>query len=97
MPVISDEMSSSGMPYDGEMPSTYDSMQASGGMGGYPDPHRAMAAVASGHPLSSHTGLNSLPHQPYPTPYSTASTTIPGMVTGSQDSQMKMDKDSIYS
>lgn len=92
MPVIS-AMSSS-LQYDSELPG-YGAMEAAAGM--YGDPHRAMAAAS--HQLS-HAGLNhtgSSLHQPYPSPYSTSSTTMPGVMGGSHDSQMKRDKDSIYS
>lgn len=72
--------------YDGEM-AHYGSMD--GGTGMY-DPHRSMA----GHPLS-HGALNhaSALHQ-YPS-YTSAST-MSGVMSTSQDSQIKRDKDTIY-
>ena len=96
MPVISETMSSS-LSYDSSELSSagYPGMEGVASM--YPDPHRS--AMTGSHPLS-HSGLNhssSGVHQPYPTPYSTASTTMPGVMGGGNDSQMKMDKDSIYS
>ncbi|BFZ12330.1 hypothetical protein BsWGS_15369 [Bradybaena similaris] len=90
MPLVS-AMSSS-LHYDSELPG-YAQMEAAAGM--YGDPHRGIG----GHSLS-HAGLNHTSpalHQPYPNPYSTSSTTMPGVMMGSQDSQMKRDKDSIYS
>ncbi|BFZ07901.1 hypothetical protein BsWGS_10939 [Bradybaena similaris] len=92
MPVVS-AMSSS-LQYDTELPG-YGSMEAAAGM--YGDPHRAMAAAS--HQLS-HAGLNhssSALHQPYPNPYSSSAASMPGVMGSSQDSQMKRDKDSIYS
>ncbi|GFR76792.1 homeobox protein Meis1 [Elysia marginata] len=105
MPVVSNAMS-----YDGEQLPGYGGMDAAaaGMYGG--DPHRAMAAAAAvaSHPLS-HTGLNHAgsglhgqPPSSYPSaPYSsTVSTGMPhgGVMGGAtQDSQMKRDKDSIYS
>ncbi|PVD26639.1 hypothetical protein C0Q70_14317 [Pomacea canaliculata] len=74
--------------YDGEMAAHYGTMD--GGPGMY-DPHRTM----SGHPLSHAGALNhaSALHQ-YP-PYTSASS-MSGVMTSSQDSQIKRDKDSIY-
>ncbi|CAG5134279.1 unnamed protein product, partial [Candidula unifasciata] len=92
MPVVS-AMSSS-LQYDTELPG-YGGMEAAASM--YGDPHRAMAAAS--HQLS-HAGLNhssAALHQPYPNPYTSSATTMPGVMGGSQDSQMKRDKDSIYS
>ncbi|GFN82869.1 homeobox protein meis1 [Plakobranchus ocellatus] len=104
MPVVSSAMS-----YDSEQLPGYGAMDAAAGMYGA-DPHRAMAAAAAvaSHPLG-HAGLNHAgsglhgqPPSSYPTaPYSTTSSTgMPHggvMGAGSQDSQMKRDKDSIYS
>ncbi|ESO91996.1 hypothetical protein LOTGIDRAFT_121570, partial [Lottia gigantea] len=63
-----------------------------GGMesaGMYGDPHRSMGT----HPLShSHSGSI---HQ-YPSSY-TSSSSMPGVMSTTQDSQLKRDKDSIYS
>ncbi|KAK3804399.1 hypothetical protein RRG08_059369 [Elysia crispata] len=105
MPVVSNAMS-----YDGEQLPGYGGMDAgaAGMYGG--DPHRAMAAAAAvaSHPLGhtglSHagSGLHGQPPSSYPSaPYSnTVSSGMPHggvMGGGTQDSQMKRDKDSIYS
>ena len=76
--------------YDGEM-AHYGGMD--GGSGMY-DPHRAMA---TGHPLS-HGSLNhASPLHQYP-PYSASSASgMSSVMSTSQDSQIKRDKDSIYS
>ncbi|KAK7504910.1 hypothetical protein BaRGS_00003938, partial [Batillaria attramentaria] len=71
------------------MAAHYSTMDAGSGM--YPDPHRSMGS----HPLS-HGSLNhTSPLHQYP-PYTSAST-MSGVMSSSQDSQIKRDKDSIYS
>lgn len=73
--------------FDNELPH-YGGMESSAMY----DPHRSMSNL----PLS-HSGLNHGPGgQLYP-PYTSSSSNMPGVMSSTQDSQLKRDKDSIYS